>query len=143
MRDETRKTWIVVADGAHARILLNSHRDEGVSELPLVSKHDPRLAHHHGELAAGVHHEVVHKPSEEKRGEDKFLSTLAATVQTGIARKECDQIVLVAPAVAMGVLRKALNKDSHKHIVAEIVHDYTHQDNPTVWKHVKEKMPLQ
>ena len=46
-------------------------------------------------------------------------------------------------ARALIVLRKALNKDSHKHIVVEIVLDYTHQDNPTVWKHVKEKMPLQ
>jgi protein required for attachment to host cells len=142
MKDETRKTWIVVADGGHARILLNKHHDEGVSELPLVNKHDPRLAHHHSELAAGVHHTPVFKPSEEKRGEDKFLNTLAATVQTGVSKKECDQVVLVAPATAMGMLRKALSKDTHKHIVAEIVHDYTHQDNASVWKHVKDKLPL-
>ena len=142
MKDETRKTWIVNADGGHARILLNKHRDEGVSELPLVNKHDPRLAHHHAELAAGVHHAVAHKPSPEKRGEDKFLSTLADTVQTGVAKKECDQVMLVAPAVAMGVLRKALSKDTHKHIIAEIIHDYTHQDNATIWKHVKDKLPL-
>ena len=120
MKDETRKTWIVVADGGHARILMNKHRDEGVSELPLVNKHDPRLAHHHAELAAGVHHAAAHKPSPEKRSEDKFLSTLAETVQTGVARKECDQVMLVAPSVAMGVLRKALSKDTHKHIIAEI-----------------------
>ncbi|MBL8789934.1 MAG: host attachment protein [Rhizobiales bacterium] len=142
MRDETRKTWIVVADGGHARILLNKHRDEGVSELPLVSKHDPRLAHHHRELASGVHHEPVFKPTEEKRNEDRFLNTLAETVQTGVAKKECDQLVLVAPATAMGLLRKALSKQTHQHVVAEIVHDYTHQDNATVWKHVKDKMPL-
>lgn len=142
MREETRKTWIVVADGGHARILLNKHRDEGVTELPLVNKHDPRLAHHHSELAAGVHHGVVHKPSPEKRSEDKFLSTLAETLQTGVAKKECDQVMLVAPAMAMGILRKALSKETHKHVIAEIVHDYTHQDNDTVWKHVKEKMPI-
>jgi protein required for attachment to host cells len=142
MKDETRMTWIVVADGGHARILLNKHRDEGVSELPLVNKHDPRLAHHHGELAAGVHHTPVFKPSEEKRGEDRFLNTLAATVQTGVAKSECDQLVLVAPATAMGLLRKALSKETHKRIVAEIVHDYTHQDNAAVWKYVKDKLPL-
>jgi protein required for attachment to host cells len=142
MKDQTRKTWIIVADGGHARILLNTHRDEGVTELPLASKHEPRLAHHKDELAAGVHHTPVFKPTEEKRGEDRFLNTLAATVQTGVAKKECDQVMLVAPAIAMGVLRKALNKDTRKHIVAEIIHDYTHQDNASVWKQVKDKLPL-
>ncbi|MFO1034999.1 MAG: host attachment protein [Hyphomicrobiales bacterium] len=142
MKDLTRKTWIVVADGGHARILLNTHRDAGVSELPLVNAHDPRLASHHGELAAGVHHAAAHKPSPEMRGEEHFLSTLAATVQTGVARKECEELVLVAPSKAMGVLRGALSKDVHKHIIAEVVHDYTHQTNDFVWKHVKEKLPI-
>ena len=40
MRELNRKTWIVVADGGHARILLNTHRDEGVTELPLENGHD-------------------------------------------------------------------------------------------------------
>jgi protein required for attachment to host cells len=142
MQDVTRKTWIVVADGAHARILLNTHREKGVSELPLVNAHDPRLASHHGELAKGVHHTTAFKPSPEKRTEDHFLLTLAETVQTGIARKECEELVLVAPSTALGVLRKALSKDSHKHIVAELVHDYTHQTNDFVWKHVKDKLPI-
>lgn len=138
MRTEARNTWIVVADGGHARILLNTHRDEGVQELTLVNKHDPRLASHHGELAAGVHHAqgAVEKPSE-----GKFLSLLAETIQTGIARKEVVDVVLCAPATAMGLLRKALNTNSHKHVIAEIVHDYTHQENQAVWKTVRAKLP--
>lgn len=142
MKDKARKTWIVVADGGHARILLNTHRDEGVTELPMLSKHEPRLAHHREELAAGVHHTPVFKPTQEKRDEDQFLNTLAETVQTGVARKECEQLVLVAPATAMGLLRNALSKETHKHIVAEIVHDYTHQSNEFIYGHVKEKLPL-
>lgn len=139
MKSEARKTWVVVADGGHARILLNTHREEGVNELPLVNKHDPRLASHHEELAAGVHQVGNHV---DKPGEARYLSLLAETIQTGIARKEVEDVVLVAPATAMGLLRKALNANTHKHIVAELVHDYTHQDNQTVWKHVKEKLPI-
>jgi protein required for attachment to host cells len=142
MRDENRKTWIVVADGGHARILLNTHRDEGVTELPLVSKHEPRLAHHQKDGEAGIHHSPVFKPTEEHRNESRFVDILAATLETGIARKECDQLALVAPAATMGHLRNALGKNAHKHIVAEIVHDYTHQNNQFIYQHVKDKLPL-
>jgi protein required for attachment to host cells len=142
MKDQARKTWIVVADGGHARILLNTHRDEGVEELPLVSKTDPRLASHHGELAAGVHHTPVFKPDDEQRDEGRFMDLLAETLQTGAARKECDSIVLVAPANVMGHLRKALNAQTQKLVVAEVIRDYAHQDNQTIYKHVKDKLPL-
>ncbi len=142
MRDETRKTWIVVADGGHARILLNAHRDEGVSELPLAGKHDPHLAHHRSELAVGVHHTPVFKPTQERRDEDRFLYALAETLETGTARKEFDRLVLVAPASALGLLRKALGAETHKLIVAELVHDYTRQTNDFIYAHVKGKLPL-
>jgi protein required for attachment to host cells len=142
MRDQARKTWIVVADGGHARILLNAHRDAGVTELPLANKHDPRLASHADELAGGVHHTPQFKPTLEKQTETKFVNALAETLQTGIARKECDGLVLVAPAVVMGQLRKALNSATHKAILGEVVHDYTHQDNRFIYDHVKAMLPL-
>ena len=139
MRDQSRKTWIVVADGANARILLNTHRDEGVTELPLVNGHDPHLK---GKSAGHVHHTPEFKPSPEKRGEGHFLDVLADSLQSGVARKECDQLILIAPATALGHLRKALNSSTHKLIVSEVVHDYTHQTNDFVYQHVKDKIPL-
>ena len=139
MRDQNRKTWIVVADGGHARILLNTHRDEGVTELPLVNGHDPHLK---GQSAGHVHHTPEFKPSPEKRGEGHFLNLLADSVQSGVARKECDQLILIAPATAMGHLRKALNNNTQKHIIAEVVHDYTHQTNDFIYAHVKDRIPL-
>jgi protein required for attachment to host cells len=142
VKDPTRKTWIVIADGGHARILLNLHRDEGVTELPLVSADEPRLAAHHSELAAGVHHTPTFKPTSEKRAENHFLDVLAETIQTGVGRKEYDQLVLVAPATALGHLRNALSPATRKHVVAELVHDYIHQNNDFVMEKVREKLPL-
>jgi protein required for attachment to host cells len=142
MKDQARNIWIVVADGGHARILLNRHFDEGVTELPLVGKNDPRLASHHGELAAGVHHTPVFKPTEERQRESRFVDTLAETLQTGVARKECSGLILVAPAAVLGHLRKALNDQSHKAIIAEVVHDYTHQSNSVVYEHVRPHLPM-
>ena len=142
MHEQTRTTWIVVADGGHARILQNQHRSDSVTELHLLNGHTPQLASHGAELASGVHHEPVFKPSPERRKEDGFLNDLAETLQTAIARKECEELVLVAPASAMGLLRKALNNQTRQHVVAELVHDYTHQSNDEVWQHVRPKLPL-
>jgi protein required for attachment to host cells len=142
MKDQARKTWIVVADGGHARILLNLHRDEGASELPLVSRHDPHLASHQTELARGVRHTPEFKPSPERREEGHFLDTLAHTIKTAAARKEFDQLVLVAPATAMGRLRHTLNTQTLSHVVAEVVHDYTHQTNDFIMHQVRGKLPL-
>jgi protein required for attachment to host cells len=142
LKDPTRRTWIVVADGARARILLNLHRDEGATELPLVSVHEPRLASDHGGQPAGIHHKPQFKPTLERREEGHFLDVLAETIQSAVARKDCDQLVLVAPATALGRLRNAVNASTHKHIVAEIVHDYTHQTDDFVMRQVREKLPL-
>ena len=120
MKDQARKTWIVVADGGKARILLNTHRDDGVTELPLAGKNDPRLASHDGELASGVHHTPVFKPDDEQRSEGKFVNLVAETLQTGAERKEYDALVLVAPATVMGQLRKAINAEGRGDIIRTV-----------------------
>jgi protein required for attachment to host cells len=142
VKDAHRKTWIVVADGAQARILLNVHRDEGAVELPLVSASEPRLASHRDDHAGGVHHTPQFKPTLEKKSESHFLDVLAETIQSGVARKECDQLVLVAPATALGHLRNALAPATRKHVVAELVHDYTHKGIDAIMETVRGKLPL-
>jgi hypothetical protein len=48
----------------------------------------------------------------------------------------------VAPATALGHLRNALSPATRKHVVAELVHDYIHQNNDFVMEKVREKLPL-
>lgn len=139
MREPHRKTWIVVADGGQARIFLNTHRDEGMTELPLVSGDDPHVK---GQTPGHVHHTPEFKPTQEMRDEGNFLNLLADSIQSGVASKACDQVVIVAPATALGHLRKALNSNTSKHVVAEIVHDYTNQTKDFIYDKVKEKLPL-
>ncbi len=141
MKDQAHKTWVVVADGGSARILLNTHRDQGLTEIPLAGKHDPRLAGH-GDNAENVHHTPVFKPTEERRNEDQFVYTLAETVQSAVAKHECDGLILISPANVLGQLRKALSSATQKKVLAEIVHDYTHQDKKFIYEHVKSHLPL-
>jgi protein required for attachment to host cells len=120
----------------------SNQKDEGVTELPLLGLENPKLVGHDREIAAGVHHKPEFKPTLERRQEGHFLDVLAETIQTGVSRKECDQLVLVAPATAMGRLRNAVNANTRQHIVAELVHDYTHQTNDFIMEKVRGKLPL-
>jgi protein required for attachment to host cells len=142
MKDKAHKTWIVVADGGSARILLNTHRDEGVTEIPLAAKHDPRLASHRGENAENVHHTPVFKPTDERREEDSFVYTLAETIQTAVSTHECDGLILISPAKVLGQLRKALSDATQKKVLAEVVHDYTNHDKKFIYEHVKSHLPM-
>lgn len=140
MKDQARKTWIVVANGANARIFLNRHQDEGMTEVPLASADDPRPVDFASDVH--VHHKPEHKPTNEQRNEGHFLDLLAGTIQTAVERKVCDQLVLVAPATAMGRLRNALNKQAMALVVADLVHDYTHQNKDFIYAKVKDELPL-
>jgi protein required for attachment to host cells len=142
MKDQAHKTWIVVADGGSARILLNTHRDAGLTDVPLAGKHDPRLANHGAEKADAVHHTPVFKPTEERRNEDKFVYILAETIQSAVARRDCDGLILISPANVMGQLRKALSAATQKKVLAEIVHDYAHQDKKFIYEQVKSHLPM-
>jgi protein required for attachment to host cells len=49
---------------------------------------------------------------------------------------------VVAPATALGELRKEFSPPLKKRIFAEIAHDYAHQSNDYVYRHIKEDLPL-
>ena len=53
-----------------------------------------------------------------------------------------EHLVVVAPATALGELRKEFGPHLQKRLFAEIVHDYAHQSNDYVYQHIKDSLPL-
>lgn len=145
------RTWIVVADGAKARILLYKPHQKGVQQLPDGEFHDPHLSTHDlvTERQPRVHdsmgharHAVEPRIDPHDQRETQFLARLAAHLDGAEQRGEFEHLVVVAPATAMGELRKAFSPHLHKRMFAEIVHDYAHQSNDYVYQHVKDSLPL-
>jgi protein required for attachment to host cells len=145
------RTWIVVADGAKARVLLYKPHQQGVQQLPDGEFHDPHLPTHElvTERQPRVHDSVGHArhavepridPHDQR--ETQFLGRLAAHLDGAEQRGEFEHLVVVAPATAMGELRKAFTPPLRKRLFAEIVHDYAHQSNDYVYKHIKDSLPL-
>ena len=57
-------------------------------------------------------------------------------------RGEFEHLVVVAPATALGELRKAFGPHLHKRLFSEVVHDYAHQSNDYIYQHIKDSLPL-
>ena len=145
------RTWIVVADGAKARILLYTARLKGVQQIPdgefhashlptheLVTDRQPRIH----ESVGAARHAVEPRIDPHKQREEQFLARLAAHLEGAGQRGEFEHLVVVAPATALGDLRKEFGPLLQKRLIAEIVHDYTHQSNDYVYQHIKENLPL-
>ena len=145
------RTWIVVADGAQARILLYTARQKGVQQLPDGEFHDPHLPTHElmtdrqprvHESVGAARHAVEPRIDPHEQRKEQFLARLAAHLERAEQHGEFEHLVVVAPATALGELRKEFSPPLKKRIFAEIAHDYAHQSNDYVYRHIKEDLPL-
>jgi protein required for attachment to host cells len=136
-------TWIVIADGARARILSNTGPGKGLTPVEgaiFQGEHLPAreiMADKPGrtfESIGSARHakEASSDPHELLKVE--FLDTLASEL---IERdSEFDRLILVAPPHALGTLRKALNKPLENKVHAELRKDLTHIPNGELPRHL-------
>ena len=145
------RTWIVIADGAKARILLYTARQKGVRQLLDGEFHDAHLSTHElvtdrqpraHESVGAARHAFEPRIDPNKQHEEQFLARLAAHLEHAEQRGEFEHLVVVVPATAMGDLRKEFGPPLQKRLFAEIVHDYAHQSNDYVYQHIKDSLPL-
>ena len=145
------RTCIVVVDGAKARILLYKPHQKGVQQLPDGEFHDSHLPTHDlvterqprvHESVGAARHAVEPKIDPHKQREAQFLARLAAHLEGAGQRGEFEHLVVVAPATALGELRKDFGPFLQKRVFAEIVHDYAHQPNDYIYQHIKDSLPL-
>ena len=145
------RTWIVVADGAQARILLYTSRQKGVQQVPDGHFHEPHPPTHElmtdrqprvQESVGAARHAVEPRIDPHEQREAQFLARIAAHLERAEQKGEFEHLVVVAPATALGILRKEFSPALKKRVFAEITHDYAHQSNDYVYRHIKENLPL-
>lgn len=128
------RSWIVVADGAHARILENNGPGKGLTPLtaeeanrkPKPSREidADRPGRSHDRMGPGRH--AMEPPSDAHRTEKRrFAENLAQRLNTAILQKRYDRLILVAPAKTLGDLRQALSKEAAACVQGELAKDLT------------------
>jgi len=125
-------TWILIADGAHARLFANRGPGKGIEAVEGgVISGDHRADHELVRDSAGrtfesvgdTRHAITPKTDPHRELKRDFARQLAELLDRSYAAKAFDRLVLVAPPTALGDLRAALSDHLKPHIYAELDKD--------------------
>lgn len=126
-----KRTWVVVADGARARIFETAYRGDPLRpalDHDLVSaslhghdRHTDRPGRVHDRQ--GAHRHGMEHPSDPVREDERRLAKSVATELGRAPAEGIARIVLVAPPETLGDLRAALPDPIRAMVVAEVGKD--------------------
>jgi protein required for attachment to host cells len=129
------RTWILVADGARARILLNEGAGSGLQpaiDREFEGDHRPtreigaeRPGRVHANSRDGSRHAMANTVDWHRFAKEDFAREMAKRLDRAAARKDFDRLVLVAPAKTLGDLRKTLADTTRSRVSHEIAKDLT------------------
>ena len=125
---EDKRTLVVLADGRRVRLFEEARRGGPLKEHNGWLKTMPPFHQPGGGQRVTVHARVgsashaSHEPPRDK-GERRFLSDLADHLEQVMRDHNFDDLIIVAPPRALGVLRKALSAGLQRRLVATDPHD--------------------
>ena len=143
-------TWVLVADGGHARVLVNDGPGRGLKPAldrefaashprvrDIVSDRQGRRANR---LAGGGggRHAMDPKTGPQRVLEQNFARELARFLEKQAVNKRYQRLVLVAPPRTLGDLRAELPGHARAAVTAEVVKDLVRLDDAAVARHLSE-----
>ena len=141
------RTWVLIADGARARILENDGPSHGLTALEglvfhgdhsathdLVSDREGRSFSSHGPRRSAI--DARSDPHRDLK--TKFAHQLADVLAQGLEQNSYDRLIIVAPPVMLGDLRSAISDRVRAKIVGEVAHGLTKIPNGEVAEHLKD-----
>lgn len=128
------RSWIVIADGAQARVFENHGPGKGLTALPSEEMHKiprpsraiaaDRPGRSHDRMGPGRH--AMEPPTDPHREEKRrFADLLAEHLNEAAQAGSYDRLILVAAPKTLGDLRKALGKDAAAKLDGELDKDLT------------------
>jgi protein required for attachment to host cells len=140
-----RKTWVLVADAAVARVYEKAGKDDPFHEIEgLRLTHDHRASHDIGsdrpgrvvESHGSARHAVSPKTDPHRELKRSFAADLAELMAHEAASKKFDRLVVVLPPVMLGDFRAATPSALKPLIVGELDKDLTKLSRDDIEKHV-------
>ena len=139
------RTWILIADGARARIVKNTGPGRGVeADTKLVFRNGHHklqeiMADKPGRAFDSVgkgRHAMAFGADAVREDELHFLQSLAERLEKEALADAYDRLILVAPPRVLGDLRPFLSKLVRKRIYEEIAKDLTQLPNDRLADHL-------
>lgn len=142
-----KKTWIVIADGMHARILRQDRR--GAPLAPALDRelYEPAVNAYSRDLgsdapgrafdsAASGRHAMEPRTDPKTHEKQLFARRVAELINDAALRKSFDQLVLVAPPKTLGELRTQLGENAKRLIIGELDRDLVKTPVPELPEHL-------
>ncbi|MEQ1771430.1 MAG: host attachment protein [Devosia sp.] len=143
---KAKVTWVVVADGAQAKIFENDGPGKGLRALKDLNKEQEPLqareimADKPGRSAssggAGARSAMEYHSDPVQVRERRFVEELAETLDRKHQQGAFDRLVIAAAPTALGDLRPALSAGVKSTIVAELPKDLTNLPLPKLAEHL-------
>ncbi len=141
------RTWILVADGARARILENDGPNHGLIAIvglefqgdhsathDLVSDREGRSFSSHGHGRSAI--DARSDPHRDLK--TKFAHEMAEVLARGLEQNSYDRLIIVAPPVTLGDLRTTISERVRALVAGEVAQDLTKIPNSEVAGHLKD-----
>ena len=145
-------TYILVADGARARLYANHGVGKGLQPVSGAT-HKADLHHHDRDILAdkpgrasssvGNGRSALEPQTDWHRFEKhKFAREMAKVLDAAAANKAFDRLILIAPPATLGDLRTELGDQTRKLVSAELAKDLTRHAEQELPQHLSEVLAV-
>lgn len=144
-------TWILLADGAHARLLRNLGPGKGLEELSpgtIDMPHPPnreldsdKPGRVQDSAGPGRHSMEPHIYPHEKLKQD-FAKSLADGINSAVNKNRFDRLIVAAPPKILGELRQKLDKNAQSRVYREIDKDLTTVSEKELYRQLEDDLLL-
>lgn len=135
-------TWVLIADGAQARILEHAGPGKGLRQVEgLDWSIEPLQAQDINSDKPGRSHTSVGRSGVESKDpvahrETEFVKSVADMLDRKVQHGDFDRLVIVAAPIALGDFRKAISPAVKKTVVAELNKDLTNLPTSQLDQHL-------
>jgi protein required for attachment to host cells len=139
------RTWVLIADGARARVLENDGPGRGLTAVEGLifssdhsATHDLVLDRQGRSFSSQGHGRSAIEPHSDPHRDlkTKFAHHLADVLSRGLEQGSYDRLVIVATPVTLGDLRAAMTDPVRSKIIGELAQDLTKLPTAEVASHL-------
>ncbi|MGE5266274.1 MAG: host attachment protein, partial [Deltaproteobacteria bacterium] len=132
--------WVVVADGARGLVLVNEGNamEPSLKVVRVYEQDNPKTSEQGRDKpprafsSVGEHRSAIAENDLHRRAEDRFVDQIVADLAKDSEAGRFDDLVVVAPPVALGEMRKAAGGALARKIVATLDKDLTGHTVPDI-----------
>ena len=143
-------TWILVADGAQAKVFQHNGPGKGLSAVKdLQFEQEPLRAQDINSdrpgrrFDSGVNHRSgVEESDPAQQRETRFVQGVAESLETSQQEGRFDRLIVAAAPTALGDLRQAFGDKIKQAIIAELPKDLTNLPTPQLGKHFEDVLAV-